>query len=157
MGATLNRGKSRQDYGTPIDFITAVKGRFGIEEFGWDLAASAENTKAPHFYSEAQDALNLPWNVAGKDWAWLNPPFGNIEPWVSKAADTRGETTKIMMLVPASVGANWWNFHVHDQAHVIFLNGRITFEGQEDPYPKDCALLLYTPYCYGGYEIWAWK
>ena len=28
-GASLNRGKSKQDYGTPMEFIRAVEDRFG--------------------------------------------------------------------------------------------------------------------------------
>lgn len=61
------------------------------------------------------------------------------------------------MLVPASVGANWWFTGVHHEADVHFLNGRIKFVGAKDPYPKDCALLLYHPAATGGYSCWNWK
>lgn len=150
-------GKSRQDYQTPSDFVAAVKAKLDITEFGFDLAASDTNKQADAFFSEAQDALadHNDWdNTFG--WNWLNPPYDNVTPWVKKASEQSFENL-IAVLVPASVGSNWWRDHVHDKAHVLLLNGRITFVGAKDPYPKDCALLLYTPFIKGGYEVWTWN
>ena len=156
MGATLNRGGSKQDYQTPPEFIAATCKRLGITTFTWDLAADDTNKQAPFFYSEEQNSLIQDWDSCG-GWLWLNPPYNNITPWVAKAAATR--ESYIAMLVPASVGANWWADHVDGRAHVLLLNGRLTFVGAKDPYPKDCALLLYTPFIlsHGGYEVWNWK
>ena len=62
------------------------------------------------------------------------------------------------MLVPASVGSNWWQEFVHHKAHVLMLNDRIQFVGAEWVYPKDLGLLLYTPFIrQGSYEGWSWK
>jgi hypothetical protein len=75
------------------------------------------------------------------------------------------------MLIPAGVGSNWWRDYVHNKAMVLLLNGRITFggcppnpkTGKVDAYPKDCALLLYSPenkfYIDHGdaaYDVWSW-
>lgn len=152
MGAKLNRGGSKQDYATPPEFIDAVKKKFHLTGFNLDAAAGDSNTKAPVFYDEAANGLLLPWET----WTWCNPPYANIEPWVKKAYHESLLGHGSMLLLPASVGANWWKNWVHDLAHVHFLNGRITFVGQTDPYPKDCALLVYTPFSAGGYNIWSW-
>jgi phage N-6-adenine-methyltransferase len=157
-------GRSKQDYGTPPEFLAAVKKRLCIEEFALDIAASAENAVADTFYTEEDNALSddLRWRreiepaVKG-DWAWLNPPFSNIAPWVEKAAQEASLGANILVLVPASVGSNWWRDCVEPYAYQTFLNGRITFVGQEDPYPKDCALLMYTPWQLMGHEIWSWN
>lgn len=167
-------GRSRQDYGTPADFLAAVKHRLGITEFVVDLAATAENAKARRFITPEVNSLTFDWGTYRTGWCWLNPPFRRIVPWVGKAHASQmpkaGEVVltpdwapkpfvmpppQVAMLVPAAVGANWWRDHVDGVAYVLLLNGRLTFGGESDPYPKDCALLLYgmNP----GYEVWDWR
>ena len=148
-------GRSKQDYCTPPEFLAALKKKLSIQEFDWDLAASKENTVAKFYYTEEQNSLIRPWNVGG--WAFCNPPYKHIEPWVEKAVGESENGAQIAMLLPAGVGSNWWNYFVHDLAHVLFLNGRITFVGKEDCYPKDSAILLYTHYIHSGYETWTWR
>jgi phage N-6-adenine-methyltransferase len=138
---------------TPPEFLTALYQNFLIDGFALDAAASVENAIAPIFYTEETNGLIQPW----LNMTWCNPPYSNIAPWVEKAWTESLLGATSFVLVPASAGANWWKAWVHDKAHVIFLNGRITFVGQEDPYPKDCALLIYTPLARGGYEIWSWQ
>lgn len=157
MGATLNRGKSKQDYRTPCEFLHAVKSRIQIDDFGMDLAADDTNAVCEAFLTKEDNSLAYDWHMVKPYWCWCNPPYSDIQPWVEKAASESLQGAQIAMLVPASVGANWWKHHVHNRAHVLLLNGRITFVGAKDPYPKDCALLLYTPFINGGYEVWTWK
>ncbi len=150
-------GKSEQVVCTPPSFLTAVKHKLGIQEFDIDLAADEDNAVCPAYYDEAMNSLSRAWSI-GTGWNWCNPPFGHLEPWVTKAA---GETSmfraKTAMLLPASVGSDWWKYHVDDKAHVLFLNGRLTFVGHDSPYPKDLALLLYSYAVRGGYEVWNWR
>lgn len=158
-------GRSKQDYGTPADFIAAVEERWG--KLAFDLAADESNAKAKRFWTEEDDSLSdaCEWNaIAPGKLLWLNPPFGNIGPWAAKCAEyaalARARRTaldkkgRLLFLTPASVGANWYAAHVHDQARVVFLNGRLCFDGK-DPYPKDCMLSVFgePP----GFEIWRWK
>lgn len=152
MGAKLNRGGSRQDYQTPKEFLTAVYQRLMIPGFELDAAASTQNAVTTLFYDEAMDGLSRPWF----SWTWCNPPYSNITPWTEKAWTESLLGASSAMLIPASPGSNWWKQWVHNKAHVLFLNGRITFVGEKYPYPKDCALLLYTPQVRGGYEVWSW-
>lgn len=152
-GATLNRGSSRQDYETPADFITAVASRFGI--ISVDLAATKENTKGQIWIDEKRNSLAVDWSGL-RGVLWLNPPFNNIGPWAKKCSDESRRGCKILFLTPASVGSNWFSRHVFGKAHILFLNGRITFVGADDPYPKDCMLSCFglgTPSC----EVWRWK
>lgn len=88
---------------------------------------------------------------------WLNPPYANIEPWVQKCAEESKRGAHIACLVPASVGANWWRDWVVNDSYQLFLNGRLKFVGCTDYYPKDCALLLYTPFIRSGSAIWNWR
>ena len=151
-------GRSRQDYGTPPEFLAAVYRLLGITGFALDVAASAENAVCPSFLDEARNGLAWQWATALKsDWVWCNPPYSDIASWVAKAYREKCRGVQATVLIPASVGANWWRDHVHHKAHVLFLNGRMTFVGCSDPYPKDCALLLYSYAWQLDYDVWTWK
>lgn len=153
------RGKSRQDYQTPPAFLRAVRCTLGIMDFAFDFAASPENAVVGRYYTEADNGLVQSWRVTGPlEWGWLNPPFSHIEPWVEKSfrESSADGGPRVAMLLPASVGSNWWRDWVHGKASVRFLNGRIQFVGAKDPYPKDCALLLYSSMLVPGYAVWTW-
>ena len=150
-----NRGKSKQDYITPVEFTDATKGRLCIAEFSIDLAADARNAQAATYFTAEQNALAHTWNFPG--WAWCNPPWGHITPWVRKAYAESRKGAHIAMLLPAGVGSDWFREHVNGKAFVLILNGRIKFVGADDQYTKDCMLLLYGPDIPAGYEVWTWN
>jgi phage N-6-adenine-methyltransferase len=150
-------GESKQDYATPPEYIAAVKARFGISSFAYDLAADSENTKAKHFFCEEEDSLKQDWRKLRGD-LWLNPPYAHIAPWAVRCHHTAGPLDalrrRIFFLVPAGVGANWFAQFVHQKALVIFNNGRISFDGIA-PYPKDTLLAVFG--LKPGYECWTWR
>lgn len=150
-------GRGKQDYGTPPELLEAVKHGLGITNFYRDLAASHENAVCERYFTESVNALIQSWETPPGQWNWLNPPFGRMSPWVTKACG-EAQDSNIVMLVPAAVGSNWWRDWVHKRCMVWFLNGRLTFVGETQPYKKDCALLLYGPKVpYTGYGVWDWK
>ena len=155
-------GSSKQDYQTPPEFLAAVRRRLSIYGFIHDLAASSENAVCSSFSDEDTNALTQDWTTFrmiddSHCWCWLNPPYADISPWVQKCAEESAKGAHIACLVPASTGANWFKSYVYNKAYTIFLNGRITFVGASGPYPKDCMLLLYTPYIRGGFDVWTWN
>jgi phage N-6-adenine-methyltransferase len=161
-------GRSKQDYGTPAPLLMAVCDRLKVSEFSFDFAASDENAVAGRYYTQASDALgpNRPWAAMclapdigygqGFTWGWLNPPFADIAPWVEKAAREAALGLHLAMLIPASVGANWWKAWVEPYAYALHLNPRVKFVGCTDMYPKDCSVLIYTPERLTGAETWEW-
>jgi phage N-6-adenine-methyltransferase len=164
-------GKSKQDYGTPPEFIAAVEARFG--DLQVDLAASAGNAKASRFVAEKEDSLALDWSreFAGRR-CWLNPPFGHLAPWAERCASyarapTRGGVEVatafpivrggvVFLLTPASIGSEWFARHVHGVALVLALRGRLSFDGVA-PYPKDCILSVFGPAVLPGFDVWDWR
>lgn len=148
-------GRSKQDYGTPKDFLATLKRFLSTQDFVVDLAADISNTVASVFITKEEDSLKQDWEAYSSGWAYLNPPFSHISPWVRKASEIT--KARIAMLVPASVGSNWWRDWVDKKAYVLFLNGRLTFVGETASYPKDCAILLYTPLKIIRYEVWNWR
>lgn len=146
-------GRLRQDYETPPEFIAAVERRFG--RLHVDLAARADNAKAPIFVPPERDSLTLSWPREFSDKrCWINPPFADIAPWAKKCSEARG--LHILMLTPASVGANWFAEHVHRNAIVLALSPRITFVGAADPYPKDCMLSVFG-LGVAAFDVWRWQ
>jgi hypothetical protein len=103
-----------------------------------DLAASAENSKAPAFIAKQDNTLVQPWaSLYPTGNLWLNPEFADIDPHAAKCRDksTRRQGL-ILLLTPASVGANWFAQHVNRKAMVMALSPRLHFEGTTSPYPK---------------------
>lgn len=149
-------GRSKQDYGTPLNLKSAVEARFG--RIVCDLAATAENTLCEaDFYTPEMDSLKQSWS---RDFPtgllWLNPPFANIDPWAEKcAAESQERHGLITLLVPASIGSNWFRKHVENKAVVLGLSPRLTFVGETTPYPKDCALCVFGYQLY-GFQTWRW-
>lgn len=168
MAPAQKPGKSKQDFSTPPEFLAALKSRLHIKRFWCDLAASKENAVAEWYYTEQDNALVQCWNSEecgffrpkfGQEWGFCNPPFAHIEPWVEKAAKESWNGAQVAMLVPASVGSNWWAHWVEPYAYQSFLNGRLAFMPDKPKwlYPKDCAVLLYHPWGFTGHEIWHWR
>jgi phage N-6-adenine-methyltransferase len=135
QGADLKQGVYRTD---PA-FMAVIKEKYRI--IG-DLAASADNAQAYLYLTEAEDALSVDWKEwyefcvgdEGEGWLWLNPPYDNIGKWAAKCAMAAADGVKILFLVPAGVGSNWYAKYVEDFACVDLLNGRLVFEFL---YPED--------------------
>ena len=158
-GASLNRHGSAQDIGTPPEFIDAVERRFG--KIVLDLAANATNAICPDYYGPGgieENSLDARWYLGRKTKPgvnWLNCPFGNVAQWAEKCAVHRDCPQWTLLLVPASVGSQWFSKHCLGQAHVMALRQRITFVGQTQPYPRDLMLCAYG-FSVFGFESWSW-
>jgi phage N-6-adenine-methyltransferase len=160
-GPTIRRGQSEQAVSTPWEFIHAVEPRFGTIQV--DLAATAENAKAPLWITPEENSFAVDWHKFNDGLLWLNPEFDNITPWVRKCAYEAKRGAHILLLCRASVDANWWWDYVYGRAVVYTLTPRIIFEGQTIGYPSPLALCTYNVANLGGYYDprfiyrWHWK
>lgn len=157
-------GRSKQNYETPEDLLDAIRKRLKITIFIFDFACSLKNKKAARGWTQRDDSLSKKaseWvSVLCGRWGWLNPPFAKIAPWAKKCLAVHKRGGKIALLVPASVGSNWYRDYIHDQSGVtvLFLNGRPKFDGKNG-FPKDCMLVLFTGTDSEMFEtdVWTWK
>lgn len=154
-GPTIKRGESSGDIWTPQVFIDAVEHNWG--PLTVDLAATTASAKAEVYIPPSVDSLTQDWDYdyyrKYRGFMWLNPPYSNIAPWAAKCAATyrHNEQVEIFLLVPASIGANWFWDHVWDYA-TVYSVGRMVFDNCFDklgqpvttPYPKDLILAHYT-------------
>lgn len=165
-GPTIKRGESSGDIWTPEAFIDAVTINFAM--LAVDLAAEAHSKKAPEYIGPEVDSLKQDWTrILNGRAGWLNPPYSNITPWAKKCAWEcfQDDQNEIFLLVPASVGANWFWDWVWPFA-TVYSVGRMVFDNCFDkygqlvttPYPKDLILAHYTNTTpHGVFQRWQWR
>lgn len=135
-----NRWTSEQAVGTPPAFLRVVEWLLQ-DRIAWDLACTKENAVAPRYFDyPAVDSLAQDWNQC-EGLCWINPPFNNIAAFAKKAAESRN---RIAMLIPASVGTNYFADFIDGHAKsVVFVRPRIRFVGHKEPFPKDLMLCVF--------------
>jgi DNA N-6-adenine-methyltransferase (Dam) len=123
---------------TPAEIVTAVVACLeGIDLDPCSNTGDSPNVPARQHYSTADDGLRQPWS--GK--VYMNPPYGEtIEKWVTKLCDEheQGAVTEAIALLPARPDTQW--FHRLRNYLCCFIEGRLTFLGNEDPAPFPSAL-----------------
>ena len=158
MAPPQKPGKSKQDYGTPREFIQAIERQFHVDMWQRDLAAHQGNAICERWYGPGgltEDSFKADWTIQGD--LWLNSPFSNIEPWAFRCRDAVPRRQgRIFQLTPASIGTDWYRETVHGKGHIIGLSPRITFVGETTPYPKDLMLIVWSA-IKGGFSTWRWK
>jgi len=108
----------RQDWRTPPSVFAALSDRFG--PFDLDAAADEHNHLCADYRTEESgDPRCALWTGT----VWVNPPFGDITPWVQRAADYNGRT---VMLTPANTSSPWFRLAVNF-ASLYLPNRRIGF------------------------------
>lgn len=80
----------------------------GVDAWDLDVAADDESHWAPEWFDVQADGLKQPWHGC----VWCNPPYSNIEPWVTKAwseMQMRANADVIAMLLPCNrTEQPWW-------------------------------------------------
>lgn len=142
------------DRGTEPAFVRGLEDRFRAP-FTLDVAAAPHNTKAPRYFTRADDGLAQSW--AGER-VWCNPPYSNLGDWLAKAWAEWPTTNGIVMLLPANrTEQKWWQEHVEPKRDrnvyplsVEFLPGRMRFDRPSavigpkgDRPPFGCVLLIW--------------
>ncbi len=147
---------SVDDRETPPDVFDPLNEEF---RFTLDVAAARHNAKCRRYYTRGPSPLWLPRQLSlfdeppvgdpealgidglAQPWArgevcWANPPFSDIEPWVSKAS---GCLATVVMLLPANrTEQPWWQRYIeperdmlgHSELTTRFLEGRRCFKNR---------------------------
>lgn len=126
-------GDRLPDWETPwpmfreLERMFAYAGRFTV-----DVCASKENAKCPRFFTEEDSCLIQPWGAVGSDeCAWLQPPFGDIDPFVRAAVEQTIEQRRVKRTVgffPMRTDRAWWHRFVVPFARVHHSVGRAQFD-----------------------------
>ena len=129
--------------------------------FGLDAAAEADSALVPNYLGPDHADATRRDALAFEHWAelaapldvWLNAPYAPtpyLSKFLSRATVTAKHGTRVVGLLPASTGANWWWTHVIEAgARVEFLRGRLAFTGPHArtgsvaPWPS--AIVIWEP------------
>lgn len=148
-----NKTQTEQSVGTDPLFWQILNAHFG---FTHDLACTRDNQLCKFGLTPSDNSLSVDWHKL-EGWLYLNPPYNQIQPWAEKCWVESQLGAKVVMLVPASVGANWFRDYLWLKATVRVLNGRLTFVGHTAPYPKDLLIAIYHPRIFKNLDLWEWK
>lgn len=164
IAAALPAEKLSGDYGgskTPLDqrdlwrtppaLFAALNAEFC---FQLDAAAAPHNALCRKFITAEQNTLETPWadylNVPG--YAWMNPPYSDITPFVKKAAAESNNQIGTVMLVPADTSVGWFKEAIQTASEVRFITaGRLAFINPVTGKPvsgnnKGSMLIIWRPY-----------
>lgn len=154
---------SKQDVGTPPEFIATVEKRFG--KITLDLAAHEGNHVCDRWFGPGGIEVDSLSFVA--DWteyalggiSWLNPQFDNITNFVRKCAAEKQRGAKIAVLLPMALETKWYTNYVYRQAYTLILKPRLKFVGHKNVFPKGLILAYYDNLFYPkqAIEVWDWK
>lgn len=108
-GSTTNevfRDRTR----TPLWLFKAIDAEF---KFCLDAAALPETALCERFITPQIDSLKVDWGdiispLARNPFAWLNPPYSDITPWVEKCLKEKECGIGSVMLIPEDSSAEWW-------------------------------------------------
>ncbi len=164
IAAALPVEKLNGDYGgskTPLDqrdlwrtppaLFAALDAEFC---FQLDAAAAPHNTLCRKFITADQNTLETPWEdyLTIPGYAWLNPPYSNITPFVKKAAAESKNQIGTVMLVPSDTSVGWFREAIETASEVRFITaGRLAFINPLTGKPvsgnsKGSILIIWRPY-----------
>jgi len=109
------------------------------------------------FYKQIDDEFNFDYDPCPlrsefdglkTDWVgniYVNPPYSNIEPFLTKAIDElRKKAKKIVFLIPVRSDTKYWhNIIMRHASEIRFIKGRLNFNESKSPAPFPCVLVVF--------------
>jgi site-specific DNA-methyltransferase (adenine-specific) len=133
-----HRRSTNSEWGTPKPLFKALDRTF---HFTLDACATPQNSKCRRYFTKKEDGLQQNWSK--DEVIWLNPPYGGeIERWLKKAAESQAT---VVALIPSRTGNGWWFKYVTQANLIVFIRGRIRFEGGKNLAPFDSAIAIFRP------------
>lgn len=137
MSENVHFSSETVEWSTPQDFFDRLAVGFS---FDLDVCATAENAKAPRFFTKEVDGLQQEWRGC----CWMNPPYGReIGKWIKKAAESARNGVTVVCLVPARTDTAWWHDYIKPFATVDFIRGRLKFGGSKINAPFPSAVVVF--------------
>lgn len=112
----------RNSYETPFYLVNWLDSLFDFEV---DLASSDENTICDNHLTLEQDSLKQNWSKFKR--GFLNPPYDDVAPWVTKAIKEQAKGFTTVMLIPTPNGEAYYEEIFNHSSDIIYITGRISF------------------------------
>lgn len=139
MNTAVHFSSERHDWATPWPLFRAIEAEYG--PFDLDVCATAENAKCERYFTPEDDALSRAWQ--GR--CWMNPPYGReVARWMLKAAQEASVgCATVVALLPVRTDTAWWQNYVMQANEIVYLKGRVTFEGAVHSAPFPSAVVVW--------------
>ncbi|HDX9359030.1 TPA: phage N-6-adenine-methyltransferase [Escherichia coli] len=150
-GGSKTPPDQRDLWRTPPALFASLNAEFC---FQLDAAAAPHNALCRKFITAEQNTLETPWSdhLTIPGYAWLNPPYSDIMPFVKKAATESKNQIGTVMLVPADTSVGWFREAIQTASEVRFITaGRLAFINPVTGKPvsgnnKGSMLIIWHPY-----------
>lgn len=146
--------RTNQDHCTPVYLIEAIKAAWG----GIDLDPCSNpwsQVGALLEYSKhrGEDGLKSAWPLEGL--IYLNPPFGELVPWVERCNDHFEDAPDVhqIMVCPFSPERGWWKTAWNANKAAACWPRRIAWEGSGSSPPFATTLFYWGP---DKHRFWRW-
>lgn len=83
------------------------------------------------------DGLKIDW----EDKTYVNPPYSNPLPWIIKAIEENKKGKQIALLLKLDCSTKWFRLLIENNAHILFINERVKFNGKAPPFPNALFIL----------------
>lgn len=143
--------EQRDLWRTPPSLFAALDAEFC---FQLDAAAAPHNALCRKFITQEQNTLETPWSdyLTIPGYAWMNPPYSDITPFVKKAAEESINQIGTVMLVPSDTSVGWFKEALQTASEVrLITSGRLAFINPVTGKPvsgnnKGSMLIIWHPY-----------
>ena len=143
--------EQRDLWRTPPSLFAALDAEFC---FQLDAAAAPHNALCRKFITQEQNTLETPWSdyLTIPGYAWMNPPYSDITPFVKKAAAESINQIDTVMLVPSDTSVGWFKEALQTASEVrLITSGRLAFINPVTGKPvsgnnKGSMLIIWHPY-----------
>lgn len=146
------QGKTNQKVMTPPEFLMPARRVFTSGRgFSYDFASSQPNV-CDIWFGEDVDSLTLDWHALfdeDTEPGWLNPPFKHSDKFLAKCSLEAALGAKVISLVQCAAGCSYWHednlVWGNPYCRIIFLEGRINFDGYGNGAKTDCVIIDWSP------------
>ena len=136
---------STDEWATPPRLWKSLSNAVG--GFDLDPASGCEPVPiANETYTEEDNGLRQNWFGT----VWCNPPYSNPGEWLEKAIAehcSKGNTDRILLLLPARTNTNWFSNNIRNADAVLFFDSKISFmkngQSQPDALPTPVVLVVF--------------
>jgi hypothetical protein len=132
-GANVHFSSEKPEHYTPRVILDAVAACLGaIDLDPCSDAREQPNVQAAQYFTRDDNGLVQTWR--GR--VYMNPPYGReIDAWSAKLCESyeHGDVTEALALLPARTDTQWFR-RLRDYV-CCFIEGRLTFVGNNDPAP----------------------
>jgi len=147
----------RNAWRTPPEVFAALDAEF---KFAIDVAASESNALCRYYIPAEENALVGSWleDEPGQ-YAWCNPPYSDIGPWIDKAAEQSNMGAGVVMLVMCDTSVGWYKRAIETCQEIRFIiGGRLSFLDPESGKPtagnnKGSMFLIWHPFGKGKLAV----